>query len=159
MDAVSMVTGYGSVTGPVSSPASGSQTASNGAVATAGTGSVANTVMMTSLQQSSETLLFAGQSTAAPINNELLGAILLMLLLKYLQSADTNEQQGLLALMNSLVQGQQGGKADSSVMLYSSSSLSIDTLMVQTQGVDAAANAYASTAASSDQGGSINLMA
>lgn len=95
------------------------------------------------VQQSSETLMASEGVNSAITSNELLGAVLLLLMLEYMQSEDKEEKQGILALMATLAQMQQQNNTQQSLFLYSSSSLSIESSQMQSTATgEAASNAY-----------------
>ncbi len=95
------------------------------------------TITNTSLSYKSEFMAF---DSSAAHNNELLGAVLLMLLLQYMQGNEDDQKNGLLGMMMALaaLQGQQGNSS----FTYSSSSLSIETTQMQMGSSQAAMTAY-----------------
>lgn len=83
------------------------------------------------INQSSESLLVADNASSAAVSNELLGAILLFLILEYMKSGSEDEKKDLLGLMGTIMQMQQTSGSQSSVLMYSSSSLSIESTEMQ----------------------------
>ncbi len=84
-----------------------------------------------SVNQSSESLLIVDNASPAAVSNELVGAILLFLLLEYMKSGSDEEKRDLLGLMGAIVQMQQTAGGQSSVLMYSSSSLSMESTQLQ----------------------------
>lgn len=83
------------------------------------------------INQSSESLLVADNASSAAVSNELLGAILLFLILEYMKSGSEDEKKDLLGLMGTIMQMQQTSGSQSSMLMYSSSSLSIESTEMQ----------------------------
>jgi hypothetical protein len=106
-----------------------------------------------SVSQSSEMLLYSEQPMAASVSNELLGAVLLMLMLEYMKSNDDEEKQGLLGLMGLLLQMQQQNGSQQSMLFYTSSSLSIESSQMQMTSGQAVSNAYTNAGVSPASGG------
>lgn len=115
-----------------------------------------------SIHQSSEMLMVSQGAQGAITSNELLGAVLLMLILEYMKSTDDKEKAGLLALMGMLLQSQQQG-AQQTTLMYASNSLSIESTQMQYMSGQAASSAYTnagiSPAAGGDGGSSLNVVA
>jgi hypothetical protein len=82
--------------------------------------------------------------------NEALGAALLMLILQYMQSSDSNEKQGLLDVISSLV-GSQQQQGSSSMLSYSSSQVSIESTQMVMINTSDAINSYAGATATAQQ--------
>lgn len=83
------------------------------------------------------------QSSPILADKQALGLAVLMLTLEYLQSNDDEEKKGLLALMLALTQ-QQSGQQET--LMYSSSSLSIESTQYVGMSSDSVANAYSGSA-------------
>ena len=117
----------------------------NGAAVPAGsqTGGVA-ALSTFSLHQSATMLSIAEGPQGAIVSNELLGAILLMLILEYMQSSDSEEKKGLLALAMVLAQSQAQASGGAR-MAYASMSLSVESTQVLLAGP--ASNAYTNAGA------------
>lgn len=83
-------------------------------------------------------------ATYGPVasNNEILGALLLLLMLQYMQSDDEQEKKGLLGLLMGLAQIQQQAGQPASLM-YSSTSLSIESTQMMAVSQQMAVGAYA----------------
>ena len=105
----------------------------------------ASSISMTAATQS-----LVATSGAAPSSNELLGAVMLMLILEYLKTDDEQEKTGLLALISMLAQQQQQG-AGGSTLMYSSSYLSIESTQLQFASTDMAVSAYTGATATLQQ--------
>jgi hypothetical protein len=116
-----------------------------------------------SISQSSEMLMVSQAPQGAIANNELLGAVLLMLILEYMKSQDDKEKEGLLGLMGMIMQMQQQNNAQQSTLFYASNSLSIDSTQIQVASGQAATNAYTNAgldpAAAGTSGASLNVVA
>ncbi len=116
-----------------------------------------------SIQQSSEMLVVSQGTQGAITSNELLGAVLLMLIMEYMKSNDDKEKEGLLALMGMILQSQQQQAAQQTTLMYASSSLSIESTQMQYMSGQAASSAYTnagiSPAAGGDGGASLNVVA
>jgi hypothetical protein len=96
-------------------------------------------------------------------NNELTGAVLLMLLAEYMKSDDKDEKKGLLSLMAAMMQSQSSGQSS---FAYNSSSLSIQSSQFQVGSVDLASTGYAgspvdttSAPAADPSSGGLNVVA
>ncbi|MBI4578383.1 MAG: hypothetical protein HY718_01680 [Planctomycetes bacterium] len=79
----------------------------------------------TSINASSESLMIA--NTSALAGNDAVGAALLLLVLQYLQTSDPTEKQNLLSIILAIAGAQQQQTGETSTLMYSSSSLSIET--------------------------------
>jgi len=97
-----------------------------------------------SLQQSATMLSITEGPQGAIVSNELLGAILLLLILEYMQSSDSEEKKGLLALAMVLAQSQTEASGGARVD-YASTSLSIESTQLLLAGP--ASNAYTNAGA------------
>ena len=97
---------------------------------------------MSSTSISAESFL----ATYGPVlaDKQLLGLVVLMLTLEYLQSDDEEEKKGLIALIIALAQ-QQGAAGDQSIM-YSASSLGIESTQIQAISSEAAISSYSGAA-------------
>jgi hypothetical protein len=91
-------------------------------------------------------------ATYGPVmsNNELLGAVLLLLTMEYLKSEDPEEKKGLLALIATLAQQSTAAQSAGS-FAYSSSSLSIESLQYQAVSTQIGAGTYAGDTAALQQ--------
>ena len=96
-------------------------------------------------------------------NNDIMGAVLLMLITEYMKSDDKDQKKGLLGLMMAMMQSQSSGQSS---FAYNSSSLSIQTSQFQPGGVDLASTGYAgspvdttSTPAADPAAGGLNVVA
>jgi hypothetical protein len=118
-----------------------------GSLVNASQSAVSASVTSTSLTATSESLVAA--VGAASSNDELLGAVLLMLILEYLKTENQQEKEGLLALAGLLARQQQ--QAGNDLFLYSSSSLSIEFTQTELVSTDLAISAYAGGTATSQQ--------
>ncbi|MBP7935995.1 MAG: hypothetical protein KA354_15235 [Phycisphaerae bacterium] len=158
MDPVSAIGGYSAsilplrtspmtaMDGAVATPAMKSSPASTqpsvGAAAGAGNATATQLVSSQLVNASSETLLISQTQTAA-VSNELLGAVLLMLLMEFMKTQNEDDKKSLLALMAGLVQLQQQNSTQQSTSLYySSSSLSIDSIQSQIVSTGTVSGAY-----------------
>lgn len=101
----------------------------------------------TSINATSETLLTA--QTPMLATNEAIGAVLLMLILEYLQTSDAQEKQNLTSMIVALASMQQQ-QSDGQLLFYSSSSLSEESTQL-TIATSQGLGAYAGTAASLQQ--------
>lgn len=106
-------------------------------------------VSSSSISASMETLMSMDMPMLA--SNEALGAALLLLVLQYLQTGDSNEKQQLLDVIASLAASQKGGGAGGSLMLYSSSSMSIENTQMLLIAPGDAAGAYSGASALNQQ--------
>jgi len=129
-------------------PVSGQRAVSE--LAAAGSQTVASASSL-SVQQSSEMLMVSEGGSGAITNNELLGAVLLLLMLEYMQSEDEDEKKGLLALLSGLVQMQEQSGSQQSMLMYSSSSLSIESTQMQVVSTENAISAYSAGAVDPQQ--------
>lgn len=123
---------------------SGQQLEAGQAGASVGSSSILS-LSSTSMSASSETLMASGTPMLA--SNEALGAALLLLVLQYLQSGDSQEKQGLSEMIVGLAGMAQQGQGGGDFLLYSSSSLSIESTQLSiatSQGIDAYTGAAAS---------------
>ena len=111
------------------------QNTTGGAATSAGQSLVS--MSSTSISASSESLLASNSPVLA--DQQLLGLVVLMLTLEYLQSDDEEEKKGLLALMLALSQQQSSGGEQ---FMYSSSSLSIESTQIQAVSSETAMNGY-----------------
>jgi hypothetical protein len=116
-----------------------------------------------SINQSSEMLMVSQAPQGAITNNELLGAVLLMLIMEYMKSTDDKEKEGLLALMGMILQSQQAQQGGGNqTLLYMSNSLSVESTQMQYMSGQAASNAYTNAgvapAAGGDGGTSLNVV-
>jgi hypothetical protein len=115
-----------------------------------------------SISQSSEMLMVSQAPQGAITSNELLGAVLLMLLLEYMKSQDKEEKDNLLGLMGMILQMQQQSNAQQSTLFYASNSLNIDSTQIQMASGQAASNAYTNAgidpAAAGTGGSSLNIV-
>ena len=156
-------------TAPTAGAGKAGQMAGLGAAQTSAAGSASATQEMASLSslsinQSSEMLMVSQAPQGAITSNELLGAVLLMLIMEYMKSTDDKEKQGLLALMGMILQAQQAQQSGGQqTLMYMSNSLSIDSTQMQYMSGQAASNAYTNAgvtpAAGGDGGASLNIVA
>jgi len=79
-------------------------------------------------------------------SNELIGLVLLLLTLQYMQSNDDQEKQGLMDLIMLLAQ-QQSPDNGSGLLIYSSSSVTMESVQITALSMDNAMGAYANGAA------------
>ena len=116
------------------------------------TGTMANSIF--SAHQSTTMLSISDGGRAAVVNDELLGALLLMLVLEYLRSDEADEKKGLLALAMMVALSQAQGQRGTS-LTYLSTSYSADSSQVLMAGPASQAytNAGASPAPTADGGG------
>ncbi len=122
-------------------------------------GSLSSTSTSTSVQS------LVGTDAPVLADEDLLGLVLLLLTLEYLQGEDDEEKQGLLALMLLLSQ-QQGGSRDVS-LTYASSLLSVESTGIQAMSTEGAVSAYSGGTANPQQapavdpgaGGGIDVVA
>jgi len=129
--------------------ASGGQTLQAGGLEQSAGQSSVLSLSSTSIQASSETLLMAKSPMLA--SNEAIGAVLLMLILQYLQTGDAQEKQNLTSMIGALAGMQQQGKGGGGELLfYSSSSLSVESTQM-TIATSQGLNAYTGAAASLQQ--------
>jgi len=96
----------------------------------------------TSISASAESFVAANGPVLA--DKQLLGLVVLMLTLKYLQSDDEEEKKGLMALIIALAQQQGAGGGES--IMYSASSLSIESTQIQAVSSEAAISGYSGAA-------------
>jgi hypothetical protein len=96
-------------------------------------------------------------------NNDITGAVLLMLMAEYMKSDDKDEKKGLLGLMMAMMQSQSSGQSS---FAYNSSSLSIQSSQFQSGTVDLASTGYSgspvdttSTPAADPSAGGLNVVA
>ena len=107
----------------------------------------------TSISATSESLIASNGPVLA--DDQILGIVVLLLTLQYLQSEDEEEKEGLLALMIILAQQQQAN-ANSETLMYNSSSLNVATTQSQTVSSDAAISAYTGSAGNTQQPPAVN---
>lgn len=103
----------------------------------------------TSVNASSESLIASNGPVLA--DDKALGLALLLLTLEYLKSGEDEdeEKKGLLDLMLAISQQQGGG--DSTSLMYSSRSLSIESTQMQVASTENATSAYSAGAANPQQ--------
>jgi hypothetical protein len=99
--------------------------AGSGGIADAAGTSLVNSGSASSLSMSSQVGSLISTCGGALSNNELLGAVLLMLTLEYLKNEDGDQRKDILSMLGMLLQ--QGAAGQSSTMMYSFSSLSIES--------------------------------
>jgi len=99
---------------------------------------------MVSVNQSSEMLALSDAPQGAIVSNELLGAVLLLIMLEYMQSEDEQEKQNLLALAMMVAQAQVQSSQSSS-LTYVSTSLSVESTQIMMAG--SATSAYTNAGA------------
>ena len=92
-----------------------------------------------SINASSESLIASNGPVLA--DEQLLGLVVLLLTLQYLQSDDEEEKKDLLTLLLALAQQQQSGNSSESLM-YNSTSLSVESSQMQVISTDNALSAY-----------------
>lgn len=129
-------------------PASGGV---DGGLAAQGSGAVAGAsitasqsavaISQTSISASVES--FMGTYGPVMANNEILGALLLLLTLQYMQSSDEQEKKGLLGLMLGLLQQQQQASQAGGSFMYSSSQLNIESTQMVAMSQQMAVDVYA----------------
>lgn len=142
---------YGGISsGQVASPSSLSngEAIEPGQIGGAASGSSILSLSSTSLTATSETLL----SASAPMlsSNEALGAALLMLILQYLQTSDPTDKQNLTNMITALAGMQQQSQGGSDLLMYSSSSMTMETTQL-TIATNQSLGAYSGSAASLQQ--------
>ncbi len=105
---------------------------------------------LASSQQSTSVNALTQNNLAVISNNELLGAVLLMLMLEYMQSKDDDEKKGLLGLMG-LIAGQQQNASGSLYFSSSSIAVNMDSLQMQSNSMQTGIAAYNGSTASMQQ--------
>lgn len=140
-----VTSGAGSVSAPMTtlqattSPA-GTGTLQEGGSSGSGFRSITDQFSMSaSMQSTSEVYMYSQSPVLA--DQQLLGLVVLMLTLEYLQSDDKEEKNSLLAMLLLLTQEQQAGN-ETFMYSYSSSSLSLDTTQVQSMWTENQAGGY-----------------
>lgn len=108
----------------------------------------------TSISATSESLI--ATLTPSANNNELLGAVLLMLIMEYLKTDDKQEKQGIMGLVSALLQQQQQQSAGAETLMYSSTSYSYESVQMQMMSTDMALAAYSGASATLQQAPSID---
>jgi hypothetical protein len=112
-----------------------------------------------SVHQSTTMLSISDGGRAAVVNDELLGALLLMLVLEYLRSDEADEKKGLLALAMMMAMSQSQGQRGTN-LTYLSTSYSADSTQILMAGPASQAytNAGASPASTADgSGGGVDV--
>jgi hypothetical protein len=141
---LNQVTPSGAATGKETEPIRAGQLAQTGQLAG---GSSILSLSSTSLSATSETLMAGNMPMLA--TNEAIGAALLLLILQYLQTSDSKEKQNLTDMIVALA-GMQQQNAGGEMLLYSSSSLSIESTQL-TIATSQGLGAYSGAAASLQQ--------
>lgn len=103
----------------------------------------------TSITATSESLI--ATLTPSANNNELLGAVLLMLIMEYLKTDDKDEKQGIMGLIGALLQQQQQQAAGAETLMYSSTSFTYEATQIQMMSSEMALAAYSGASASLQQ--------
>lgn len=124
------------------------QTSSNVAGATASAAQSVFSRSSTSTAANVESFI----ATYGPIvsSNEMLGALLLMLIMQYIKTGNDREKQDLLGLISVLARQQQGA-GSGSTFVYQSSSLSIESTHIQAAASEVSAGAYTGATATLQQ--------
>lgn len=137
----------------------------NGMAAGNGIGASQSVESLSSTTISAQVESFIATYGPVVANNELLGAVLLMLIMEYLKAENEKDRKDLLSLISTLAQQQQQGGNSGGVMMYSSSSLTIESTQYQAASMQMAIGAYDGSAATLQQAptvdagaGSINVM-
>ncbi len=112
--------------------------------ALAASGSQALSLSSTSMAMESQSLSM--QSAPAANNNELLGAVLLMLMLEYLTTQDENKKDALLGAMVGLAALQSMQQDQGASLSYSSMSMSMESTQIQMVSSESVAGAYGAVA-------------
>ena len=147
----------------VTSGMAASQMTQTAGVSDVGAGQSIASISSTSMSANIES--FSGVSSAASNNNELLGAVLLMLMMQYMKSGDAGQKQDLLSVISALAQQQGQSNSASSTFSYSSTSISMESTQIQMSSTQVAA-AYSGASATMQQvpaadagSGSLNVIA
>jgi hypothetical protein len=93
----------------------------------------------TSISSNVQSLVASSGGTA---NKDLMNALLLLLTMQYLQSNDPQQQKDILSLLGGLLQQSGGGDGGANTLVYTSSSLSIESTSLQVVSSSAGLNAY-----------------
>lgn len=128
-------------------PAAGASTAELGGVGVAASQS---TLSVSSTKMTASVESFIATYGPAMTNQELLGAVLLMLILEYMKSEDSSEKKDLLALIGALAQQQQSQSGGGTIM-YNSASFSFESTQMQATSTEMAVGAYSGAASTLQQ--------
>ena len=104
-----------------------------------------------SVKQSSEMLMVSEGVGGSITSDELLGAVLLLLILEYMQSEDEDEKKGLLNLVLAIAQQPQQDSDNGGFLMYNSTSQSIESTRFQMVSTENVVSAYSAGAGDPQQ--------
>jgi hypothetical protein len=156
LSGIGSIPGYGMMPQVYGTAAAGTAPAApaqGGEIGTIAGGALSASQSVLSLSSTSITAnveSFMGTYGPVMSSNEMLGAVLLMLIMEYLKTDNDQDKKDLLGLISTLAQQQQGAGGGGS-FIYQSSSLSIESTQLQVASSEMNFGAYSGAAATLQQ--------